>query len=105
MRDIFISLIFFAKCLDNQNIYLSLQRFDYPNMKDMIQLDFKKVRKLLPYGAINLLSEKTGISKGDISRIFNGLECKSSAKLEKPVLELLNNIKDNISDILSDIKR
>lgn len=67
----------------------------------MSKLNLKRARTVLPYGAINEISEKTGIYKGDVSRILKGLECKSSAKVEDAVVEYLRETKIEIESILS----
>lgn len=59
----------------------------------MEKIDLKKAREVLPYGSINKIAERTGISKCDISRTLNGLEGKSKTKIEKEVFCILRETK------------
>ena len=86
--------------LSKHSLYLHC--FDNPNIIIMNEIDLKKARTLLPYGAINKLSSKTGISQCDISRILNGLDSKDKRKVEKEVFCMLLETKDCIDSILSE---
>lgn len=71
----------------------------------MGKIDFKKARKLLPYGAIGVISKKTKVNQSEISRIFRGLECNNALVVEKEIINQLKELYLDLGCFLNDYQK
>lgn len=66
----------------------------------MEPLDLKQAKKYLPHGGMNLIAERANILKGDISRMFSGLETPATERVRKETREYLTEVSTGLTQLL-----
>lgn len=66
----------------------------------METLNLKEAKKYLPHGGINLISERTQVLRGDVSRMFNGWEPAAAERVKKATREYLTEVNAGLTELL-----
>lgn len=69
-------------------------------MQAMKQFDLKEAKKYLPYGGMNLIAERTKVLKGDVSRMFSGLETSATERVRNETRAYLTEIHVGLTALL-----
>lgn len=63
-------------------------------------LDLKQARKYIPYGGMNVVATRANVLKGDVSRMFNGLETPATERVRKETREYLTEVHTGLTQLL-----
>ena len=66
-------------------------------------MGLKRIKPLLPNGAMTIISAKANVSYTEVSRMFNGLTSKKTSIVLKATLDYLMELKHNQETALKEI--
>lgn len=66
----------------------------------MEHLDLKQAKKYVPHGGMNLISERSKVARGDVSRMFSGWETPATERVRTATYAYLTEVYRGLAQLL-----